>query len=270
MSKLLEEVMNTEPHISITPFEKKKFLIYGPAGVGKSTFFSKFKKHLFLNTDPGIDFIKTKNIPITSWKMFKKIVEELVAYQTPGSSTYDKKYDNMIIVLDLIDGLQALCRKSILSKYGLSHESDTPYGKTFDMVKSEFQTTIASLAAVYGVGFISHAKDIEIKGRIDKLSKIVPTISGGAGKFVEGLCDFIGYCEVSTTKEEKALGSRYITFQPQEDLTAKDRGGVFPNKMPLDFDVVYETYQKNFEKKFNSEDSSSKGSKKAVKKFKIK
>lgn len=266
---LLNDVMNQEPHISVSPFEKKKFLIYGPAGVGKSTFFSKFKKHLFLNTDPGIDFIKTRNIPITSWKMFKKIVEELVAYQTPGSKTYDPKYDNMIIVLDLIDGLQALCRKSILNKYGLSHESDTPYGKTFDMVKSEFQTTIASLAAVYGIGFISHAKDIEIKGRIDKLSKIVPTISGGAGKFVEGLCDFIGYCEVSTTKEEKALGPRYITFQPQEDLTAKNRGDVFPDKMPLDFDVVYETYQRNFRKNFGS---TSKGdvTTKKVKKLKLK
>lgn len=268
MSSILEKVMNTKPHISVTPFEKKKFLIYGPAGVGKSTFFSKFKNHLFLNTDPGIDFIKVRNIPITSWKQFKKLVEELVSYQAPDSKFYDHRYDNMIIVLDLIDGLQALCRKSILNKYGLAHESDTPYGKTFDMVKSEFQTVIGSLAAVYGIGFISHAKDIEIKGRIDKLSKVVPTISGGAGKFVEGLCDFIGYCEVSTTKEEKALGPRYITFQPQEDLTAKNRGNLFPNKMPLDFDVVYDTYQKNFSKNFMS-DSPSKGAVK-IKKFKTK
>ena len=77
MSSILEKVMNTKPHISVTPFEKKKFLIYGPAGVGKSTFFSKFKNHLFLNTDPGIDFIKVRKIPITSWKQFKKLVEEL-------------------------------------------------------------------------------------------------------------------------------------------------------------------------------------------------
>lgn len=268
MTSQLDKVMSSEPKISPAPFEKKKFLIYGPAGVGKSTFFSKFKNHLFLNTDPGLEFIKTRNIPITSWKQFKKLVEELVAKQTIGGPHYDKAYDNMIVVIDLIDGVQALCRKSILNKYGLAHESDTPYGKTFDMVKSEFQTVIGSLAAVYGVGFISHAKDIEIKGRFDKLSKIVPTISGGAGRFVEGMCDFIGYCEMSTTKEEKALGDRYITFKPAEDLTAKDRAGVFPNKMPLDFDVVFNTYQTNFEEKYNSA-ASSKGSK-VVKKLKLK
>lgn len=248
----LDNVVNSIPKISTTPFEKKKFLIYGDAGLGKSSFFAKFNNHLFLNTDPGLEFIKTRNIPITSFKKFKDIIKELIDKQTKGSSTYNEKYNNMIIVIDLIDGIQMLCRKSILNKYGLAHESDTPYGKTFDMVRSEFQSVLAPLAALYGIGFISHAKDIEIKGRFDKLAKRVPTISGGAGKFVEGMCDFIGYCEMSTTKEEKLLGDRYITFQPKEDLTAKDRANLFPNKLPLDFDVVYETYQTNFAKKYKN------------------
>ena len=265
MSKLLDKVMSVAPRISPSPFEKKKFLIYGPAGVGKSTFFSKFDNHLFLNTDPGLEFIAARNIPLDSWKDFKKTVDDLV----DKAKSNDPAYKNLIVVIDLIDGVQALCRKAILSKYGLSHESDTAFGKTFDMVKTEFQTTIGRLAAWYGIGFISHSKDIEIKGRIDKLSKVVPTISGGAGKFVEGMCDFIGYCEMSTTKEEKALGDRYITFKPAEDLTAKDRAGLFPTKMPLDFDVVYDTYKVNFGKKFGGNKPSSSKSK-TTKKLKLK
>lgn len=244
MSGQLDDVMNTPPRISITPFEKKKFLIYGPAGVGKSTFFSKFKNHLFLNTDPGLEFLKVRSKSIESWKQFQKIVEELTV------SSKEPAYKNLIVVLDLIDGLYTLCRKSVLTKYGLAHESDTPYGKTFDIVKTEFQSTISKLAANYGIGFISHSKETELKSRITTISKIHPTISGGAAKFIEGICDFIGYCETSTTKEEKQLGSRYITFTPNENLTAKDRAGLFPEKMPLDFDTVYNTYNKGFQAQY--------------------
>lgn len=267
MTKSIESIFDKEPTISVSPFEKKKFLIYGPAGVGKSTFFSKFKKHIFLNTDPGLDFIKVRNMPIVSWKSFKKTAEQLIAFQTPGGAEYDKKFDNSIIVIDLIDGLWTLCRKAVLTQAGYSHESDGEWGKGHDLVKKEFQTQIASLAAVYGVGFISHDKNIEIKGRLSRISKTVPSITGNVGKFIEGLCDFIGYCEVSSTKAEKELGDRYITFRPTEELTAKDRAGLFPEKMPLDFDVVYSTYQKNFGRKYNS---SSKGEEVVSKKLKFK
>lgn len=241
---MLEKILESKPHLSTKPFEKKIFMIYGPAGVGKSTFFSKFKNHLFLNTDPGLEFLKVRNIPIGSWKDFVKIVDELVEKRK------DPLFKNVIIVIDLIDGVYSLCRKSILKRYGLSHETDTPYGKTFDIIKTEFQTVLAKLAAFYGIGFISHSREIEIKSRITSISKTQPTISGGAGKFVEGMCDFIGFCETSMTKEEKALGKRYITFTPTENLTAKDRAGLFPEKMPLDFNVVSNTYEKNFNKKF--------------------
>lgn len=248
MSTLVTKVMSKEPAFDNVTFSKMKFLIYGPAGVGKSTFFSKFNNHLFLNTDPGLALIKTRHIPIVSWKDFKKIVEELVSYQNPQSDKYDSKYDDIIIVLDLIDGLRDLCRKSVLARMGWAHESEGDYGKGHDMVLHEFKTVISNLCAYYGVGFISHSKDIQIRGRIDRLSKVVPSISGKVGNFIEGLCDFIGYCDVSTTKSEKELGERYITFLPVEDLTAKNRGGVFPEKLPLDFFVVRDTFNTNVKK----------------------
>lgn len=237
---LLEDVMSKVPEVSPGPFEKKKILIYGAPGVGKSTLFSKFANHLFLNTDPGLSFLKVRNIPIDSWKKFVKTVDELVLKSS------ESKYKDLIVVLDIIDGIYSLCRKSVLQRYGLAHESDTPYGKTYDIVKQEFQTTLSKLAAHFGIGFISHSKDVEIKSRITSITKTLPTISGGAFEYLKGICDFIGYCEASTTKEEKALGERYITFTITENLMAKDRAGIFPEKMPLDFKTIYETYQKNY------------------------
>lgn len=240
----LKSILKSTPTLVKKPFEKLKIFIHGPAGVGKSTLFSKFDNHLFLNTDQGLDFLKVRKIPIESWKTFKTIANDLI--KNHGR----KEYNNLFIVIDLIEGLYLLCRKYVLALHGLSHESDAGYGKGHDLVKMEFRTIISSLAVLYGMGFISHSREVTIKSRLSEITKIQTMLPTEISKFIEGLCDYVGYCEFSLTKEEKKLGKRYITFNGNENLLAKTRSNEkdsFPDKMSLDLDVIKKCYDANIE-----------------------
>lgn len=219
-----------------------KWLLYGPPGIGKSTFFSKAvdgaRKPLFLFTDPGLRFIKAYKKPVMSWRDFKKIVEESIVAANPRIYS--------MVVLDTIDLLFRMCRKDVCAKKNISHVSDLEWGKGYDLVRDEFEQVVALLARwcddhETGLAFISHAKDIEIRGRTVKTNKIVPTLPKQGSDIILPLCDIIAYAGYTTEKADNAgeLG-RVVMFEPDETVEAKDRTGLLPSKCKLDFDVVKE------------------------------
>lgn len=220
-----------------------KWLLYGSPGIGKSTFFSKAhdgnRKPLFLYTDPGLRFIKAFKKPVMSWKQFEGIVKGLMA--DPAST---KQYS--IIVLDTVDLLFRMCRAEICLKRGLEHISDAEWGKGYDLVRDAFEQVIAKLCRLgddrgFGVGFISHSKDVEIRGRTVRTSKLVPTLPKQAHDIVAPLCDVIGYAGFSVDKADKSVDGemgRMVHFSPDETIEAKDRTGMLPAKCRLDFDLV--------------------------------
>lgn len=209
------------------------WLIYGSPGIGKSTFFSKFDRSLFLNTDTGLSFIKAYKIPISSWLEFKKTVDYLFEKRSP-------KYN--LFVIDTIDLVFTMCVDYICRKRGIEHQSDESWGKGYELVQREFKIPIQKLASMkrfgFGTAFISHAQEIEIRGRAIRTSKTIPTLQKQARSFVMPLCDIIGYCGYAQSKADKEEGDRLIFFNPDETIEAKDRTGLLPVKCKLDFDIV--------------------------------
>mgnify|MGYP001581697318 CR=1 FL=1 len=226
-----------------------KWLLYGPPGIGKSSFFAKAKKTVkgvlkqpwFLHTDPGLRFIKALKTPILAWKTFKKIVKE-VTERPP-------KHVSML-VLDTADLLFRMCRKEVCQARGLEHISDAEWGKGYDMVRDEFEQEVAKLALLdqHGIGlaFISHSKDVDIRGRTVKTNKLVPTLPKQAHDLIAPLCDVIGYAGFSIERADRTpegeMG-RIVQFEPDETVEAKDRTGLLPAKCRLDFDMVKEALE---------------------------
>lgn len=219
----------------IPVLNKLTWLIYGAPGIGKSTLFSKFPNALFLYTDPGLSFITTMKHPIDKWSAFKEAVKELHATVKP-------KYG--IVVVDTIDLLWSMCVSYICTARGIEHQSDEAWGKGYDMIEREFKIPIQQLCMLKakgcGVAFISHATEIEIKGRIVKTSKVVPTLAKAARRIVLPLCDVIGYCGFSMSQNQDVdlASPRYLFFKPDETLEAKDRTKVLPEKCLLDIDSL--------------------------------
>ena len=62
MIKLPTEIQ--EPTFDI---DHLSMLIYGQPKIGKSTFCSRFEHALFMATEPGLNYLKTKNVRVNDW-----------------------------------------------------------------------------------------------------------------------------------------------------------------------------------------------------------
>ncbi len=153
-----------------------------------------------------------------------------------------------MIVLDTADLLFRMCRKEVCLKKNISHVSDLEWGKGYDLVRDEFEQTISLLARWcddrgVGLAFISHSKDVDIRGRTQKTNKLVPTLPKQCHDILAPLCDIIGYAGFTQEKADRAADGemgRVILFTPDETVEAKDRSGLLPEKCKLDWEAVKE------------------------------
>lgn len=199
----------TAPSLSATT---SSVLLFGPAKIGKSTLAADLDPDhtIFLATEPGLNAQEVFVVPIESWEHFREVGAELAKGE----------HEFTTVVIDTVDELYKLCADSVLKKLGVAHPSDLEYGKGWAAVTDEFRLRVPKLAGVGGLWFISHSKEVEIKQRVGTLTKIVPSLSGGAAKFLEQFCDFIFY----VGSEQTADGDvRILRTQATENFGAGGR-----------------------------------------------
>lgn len=156
-NKRRERTINTEPDM----------WIYADSYVGKSTFVDQIDNLLFANTDGNIENITSpvvrikdeleKNGRMTNkvfaWQKFLELVDELEK----------KENDFKVIALDLIEDLYEHCRLYMYDKLGIEHEQDAGFGKGWDMVRTEFLSTIKRLKNLgYRIIYISKELKTEV------------------------------------------------------------------------------------------------------------
>lgn len=108
-------------------FSATKTVLYGPEGIGKSTFASNFPEPLFIDTEGS-----TKNLDVkrfekpTSWQMLLDMVQ-YVKDNKPCKT----------LVIDTMDWAEQLCTISICDKYSKKGIEDFGYGNGYVYVKEE-------------------------------------------------------------------------------------------------------------------------------------
>ena len=215
-----------EPVLDNKDMRHLKVMVYGPPGIGKSTYFNQAKGVFTLSTDSGLKFISSMHRQVDSWGTFKKYVKLL---QTERPKQYTA------ICIDLIDTLCRMCTKNVCEKRGIQHLSDEQWGKAFDIAQTEFEAEMEKLFGLtqYGLFIVSHSKEVERKTRFSSLTKLEPTIPKQGFKIIYPVLDILAYYGFdSETGSDDSLARR-MYFQPTETMEAKDRTGLLPESIRI-------------------------------------
>ena len=120
----------------------KKVVVYGPEGIGKSTFASMFPNPLFIDTEGSTNNMEVKRLPRpTSWTMLGEELQQVIKDKPCGT-----------LVVDTIDWAENLCIEHICAKAGKNGIEDFGYGNGYVYEKEEFAKLLNRLEEVIEAG----------------------------------------------------------------------------------------------------------------------
>lgn len=210
--------------------------IYGDSYVGKSTFVDKIDNLLFLNTDgntenttsPVIRIMNTttKNGRMTetkmAWENFLDVVAEL-----------EKKENSFeVVAIDLIEDLYEHCRLYMYDKLKIEHEQDAGFGKGWDMVRTEFLSTMKRLKNLgYRIIYISKELKTEINLKNGaKLTSFSPNVNDKVMNVLEGTVTM-------TVRAFMNNRGRFLQLAKQENVTGGGRFNFVHDTCELDMNA---------------------------------
>ena len=121
----------------------KKVVVYGPEGIGKSTFASRFPDPVFIDTEGSTSAMDVARLPRpTSWNMLLEEVD------------YIKSHPDVCrtLVIDTIDWAEQLCVDHICSIHNKKGIEDFGYGNGYVYTKEEFGRFLNRLSDVIEAG----------------------------------------------------------------------------------------------------------------------
>ena len=218
-----------------------KTVLYGPEGIGKSTFASHFPDPVFIDTEGGTKRLNVKRLPQpTSWAMLLDEVAEVRKGSIPCGT----------LVIDTADWAERLAIDAVCAKAKVDGLEGFGYGKGYTYLKEEFGKLLDALEEVLNTG---HNVLVLAHAAITKFEQ--PDAAGSYDRWtmkttkqVEPLirewCDMLLFVNYQTVVEKsgsapnaknKVTGGRrvmYTTHHPCWD--AKNRFGL-PDEMPFDY-----------------------------------
>lgn len=192
-------------------------LLYGPPGIGKTTFFASFPEALFLLTEPGKPsgafVFNESGGGITDWKVMRAAVELLEKDKS--------QFKN--VVIDTLDEAYRLAMQYVCKGAGIKHPSEKKdFGKTWgDIADAILDVTHRIQRTGRGIYLTSHASHstVELAGG-GSYSKIGPNITGKGGERIKAAMDFIFFADCYSVDGQT---TRLIRTSLTELITAKAR-----------------------------------------------
>lgn len=225
----------------------KKVIIYGPEGIGKSTFASRFPNPLFIDTEGSTKDMDVARTPApTSWAMLKEQIEYVVSHPDICRT----------LVIDTADWAEQMCVEDICSRHQKRGIEDFGYGNGYVYVKEEFGRFLNRLEDVIAKGInvvlTAHAQMRKFEqpdelGAYDRYEmKLGKKTSSQTTPLVKEWADMVLFANYKTYsvatdkdgKKHKAQGGKRVMYtQHHPCWDAKNRYGL-PEEVEFDYSVI--------------------------------
>lgn len=219
-----------------------RILIFGPHGVGKSTFGADAPSPIFLPTEDGLGMLDVPRFPIPA--SFDEAMECMNVLAT-------EQHSYTTLVQDTLDWLEPMIWQKVCQMNGVGTIEAIPYGKGYAMALDlwrDYLSAINYLRDERGMMIIQIAHT-EIKRfespDSDAYDRYVIKLHKGASALVQEHSDCVFFVNYKTSvtqedvgfnqKRKRAIGSgqRVIYTQEKPAFTSKNRYGL-PDSIPFD------------------------------------
>ena len=218
-----------------------KVVLYGPEGIGKSTFASQFPDPVFIDTEGGTKQLNVARLPApTSWAMLLDEVAEVAHGGVPCGT----------LVLDTADWAERLCIEAVCARFKVKGIEDFGYGKGYTYVKEEFAKLLDALgeAVEHGCHVVvtAHAQisRFEQPDAVGSYDRWTMKTSKQVAPLLREWCDMLLFANYKIVVEKDGAGANaknkasggkrmlYTTHNPCWD--AKNRFNL-PDEVPFEF-----------------------------------
>ena len=224
----------------------KKTVVYGPEGIGKSTFAARFPDPVFIDTEGSTKDMDVARLPEpSSWTMILNQVSDVI--KTPNVCR--------TLIVDTADWAETLCTTSVCTKNQKSSIEDFGYGKGYTYIQEEFGKLLNLLTDVTKVGInvvlTAHAKmrKFEQPDEMGAYDRWEMKLSKGVAPMVKEWADMVLFCNYKTMVvnvdgqgaqkgKNKAQGGRRVMYTTHHSCwDAKNRYGL-PDEVPFEYDSI--------------------------------
>ena len=223
----------------------QKVVIYGPEGIGKSSFASQFPDPVFIDTEGSTDNMDVARLDKpTSWAMLKNEIAFIKANSDACKT----------LVIDTIDWAEQLVVDYVCAQHQKNGIEDFGWGKGYTYVQEEIGRLLNSLSELVDIGInvvlTAHAQIKKFEqpdemGSYDRYElKLGQKSSSKTAPLVKEWADMVLFANYKTivmttdTGKKKVQGGErvmYTNHRPAWD--AKNRHGL-PDQLPFTYDSI--------------------------------
>ena len=220
----------------------QKAVIYGPEGVGKSTFASLTPDPVFLDTEGGTHHLDiTRLDAVATWDEITAAIAKLASSQHPFKT----------LVIDTADWLEKRLSEHLCRKANKDSIEDFGYGKGWVQLTEEFARFLNSLDALLARGmnvvFLAHStvKKFEAPDQAGSYDRFELKLSKQVAPLLKEWADVVLFANYVTKIAEKDNGKtrgvggkeRVLFATHTAAYDAKNRHGL-PDKLPFAIDSL--------------------------------
>lgn len=220
----------------------QKVVVYGPEGIGKSTFAAQFPEPLFIDTEGSTDNMDVSRLDKpTSYTMLKNQIAWVKANPTVCKT----------LVIDTIDWAESLVIADVCAQHGKKGIEDFGWGNGYTYTKEEMGRLLNQLGELVDLGInvvlTAHAQMRKFEqpdemGSYDRWElKLGKKTSSQTAPLVKEWADMVLFANYKTVvmtadngKKKATGGQRVLYTQHHPAWDAKNRHGL-PEEMPFDY-----------------------------------